>query len=418
MTGTDQKTGSQAGPLAGIRVLDLSRVLAGPWAAQTLGDLGADVIKIEKPGTGDDTRSWGPPFFESRETPGETMAAYYMSANRNKRSVAVDMATAEGQQLIRQLAAECDIVVENFKVDGLKKYGLDYSGLSAVNPAIIYCSITGFGQTGPYKDRPGYDLLVQAMGGMMSVTGERDQLPGGGPQKTGIAIADLFTGLYGVIGILAALHHRDKTGEGQHIDMSLLDTQVAVMGNQAYGYLVSGVEPVRMGNAHNSIVPYQSFASSDGHLILAIGNDGQFERFCAAVGMNDISEDERFRTNPARVRNRETLIPLLEKIMLSRTTDQWVELLEDHTVPGGPINGMKRVFENEQVVARELSKTIARGNGEVLPTVASPMQFSKTPVGYNRPPPKLGEHTQEVLNEILKMDPSEIARLKAVLGHS
>jgi len=407
-----------AGPLAGIRVLDLSRVLAGPWATQTLGDLGADVIKIEKPEAGDDTRSWGPPFFESSKTPGETMAAYYMSANRNKRSVAVDIATEDGQQLIRRIAAECDIVVENFKVGGLAKYGLDYAALSAVNPAIIYCSITGFGQTGPYRDRPGYDFLVQGLGGMMSVTGERDDLPGGGPQKTGIATADLFTGLYGVIGILAALHHRDKTGEGQHIDMSLLDTQVAVMGNQALGYLISGNEPTRMGNAHNSIVPYQTFASSDGHLILAIGNDGQFARFCAAVGMNDLSEDERFRTNPARVTNREILIPVIEKIMLSRTTDQWVGLLEAHTVPGGPINGMKRVFENEQVVARAVSKTIARDNGEDLPTVASPMQFSKTPVAYNRPPPKLGEHTREVLDEILKMDPSEIARLKDVLGHS
>lgn len=413
---TTDQAAKQGGPLAGIRVLDLSRVLAGPWATQTLGDLGADVIKIEKPGSGDDTRTWGPPFFESTETPGETMAAYYMSANRNKRSVAVDMATADGQALIRQIAAECDIVVENFKVGGLKKYGLDYAGLSAVNPRLIYCSITGFGQTGPYSDRPGYDFLVQGLGGMMSVTGERDDLPGGGPQKTGIATADLFTGLYGVIGILAALHHREKIGEGQHIDMSLLDTQVAVMGNQALGYLISGVEPTRMGNAHISIVPYQTFATKDGHMILAIGNDGQFQRFCAALGMNDLSEDKRFKTNPARVTNREILIPVLEKIMVERTTDQWVELLEAHTVPGGPINGMKRVFENEQVVARDMSKTIERGNGETLPTVASPMQFSKTPVAYNRPPPKLGEHTQEVLDEILKLDPDEIARLKSVLG--
>ncbi len=404
------------GPLSGIRVLDLSRVLAGPWATQTLGDLGADVIKIEKPGGGDDTRAWGPPFFESVETPGETMAAYYMSANRNKRSVAIDMATADGQALIRQLAAECDIVVENFKVGGLAKYGLDYAGLSAVNPRIIYCSITGFGQSGPYSDRPGYDFLVQGLGGMMSVTGERDDLPGGGPQKTGIATADLFTGLYGVIGVLAALHHRDKTGEGQHIDMSLLDTQVAVMGNQALGYLISGTEPTRMGNAHISIVPYQTFATRDGHMILAIGNDGQFARFCTAVGREDLSGDERYRTNPARVTNRDSLIPLLEEIMLTRTTDEWVELLEANTVPGGPINGMKRVFENEQVAARNMSKNIIRGNGEAMPTVASPMQFSKTKVGYSRPPPKLGEHTREVLDEILKLGPSEIARLKAVLG--
>jgi len=409
-------TDQQTGPLSGIRVLDLSRVLAGPWATQTLGDLGADVIKVEKPGNGDDTRSWGPPFFESTVTPGETMAAYYMSANRNKRSVAIDMATTDGQDLIRQLAAECDIVVENFKVGGLAKYGLDYAGLSAVNPGIVYCSITGFGQTGPYRDRPGYDFLVQGLGGMMSVTGERDDLPGGGPQKPGIATADLFTGLYGVIGILAALYHRDKTGEGQHIDMSLLDAQVAVMGNQALGYLISGNEPRRMGNAHISIVPYQTFASKDGHLILAIGNDGQFARFCAAVGRGDLSADDRFTTNPARVTHRGSLIPVLEEIMRTRTTDQWVELLEANSVPGGPINGMKRVFENEQVVARNMSKNIVRDNGEAMPTVASPMHFSKTKVGYNRPPPKLGEHTREVLDEILKLEPSEIARLKAVLG--
>lgn len=417
MMGGPQSTGPQVGPLAGIRVLDLSRVLAGPWATQTLGDLGADVIKIEKPGSGDDTRTWGPPFFESSQAPGETMAAYYMSANRNKRSVAIDMATADGQALIRQIAVECDIVVENFKVGGLAKYGLDYAGLSAVNPKLIYCSITGFGQTGPYSDRPGYDFLVQGLGGMMSVTGERDDMPGGGPQKTGIATADLFTGLYGVIGILAALHHREQTGEGQHIDMSLLDTQVAVMGNQALGYLISGNEPTRMGNAHISIVPYQTFATKDGHMILAVGNDGQFSRFCKAVGRTDLSGDDRFKTNPGRVTNRDTLIPILDEIMLTRSTDEWVALLEANTVPGGPINGMQRVFENEQIVARDMSKFIARGNGETLPTVASPMQFSKTPVAYNRPPPKLGEHTQEVLDEILKLAPEEIARLKSILGN-
>ena len=405
-----------AGPLKGIRVLDLSRVLAGPWAGQCLGDLGADVIKVERPGSGDDTRSWGPPFWESSVETGETMAAYYMSANRNKRSIAIDITKADGQELVRLLATECDIVIENFKVGGLAKYGLDYGSLSAVNPGIIYCSITGFGQTGPYKDRPGYDFLVQGLGGMMSVTGERDDLPGGGPQKTGIATADVFTGLYGVIGILAALHHREKTGEGQHIDMSLLDTQVAIMGNQALGYLVSGNEPKRMGNAHISIVPYQTFASSDGHIILAIGNDGQFARFCAAVGRDDLSADVRFATNPERVRNRDILIPVLEDIMVTRTTDEWVSLLEANTVPGGPINGMKRVFENEQVVAREVHKEIDRPNGESVPTIASPIFYSKTKIEYNRPPPEIGEHNDEILEEVLRLDDSQKAKFRSILG--
>ncbi len=405
-----------AGPLRGIRVLDLSRVLAGPWAGQCLGDLGADVIKVEKPGCGDDTRSWGPPYFQSTVDETETMAGYYMSANRNKRSITIDITNVDGQALVKRLAAESDIVVENYKVGGLKKYGLDYTGLSAVNPGIIYCSITGFGQTGPYKDRPGYDFLVQGLGGMMSVTGERDDLPGGGPQKTGLATADVFTGLYGVIGILAALHHREKTREGQHIDMSLLDTQVAIMGNQAMGYLVSGVEPKRMGNAHTSIVPYQAFESADGHIILAVGNDGQFARFCKAVGREDLCADDRYRTNPARVRNRDSLIPVVEEIMKTRTTDDWVNLLEANTVPGAPINGMQRVFENEQVIARNVRLDLDRGNGETAPTIACPIRYSKTEVEYDRSPPRLGEHTQEILNEILGMDETEIAKLKAALG--
>ncbi len=405
-----------AGPLQGIRVLDLSRVLAGPWAGQCLGDLGADVIKVERPGVGDDTRSWGPPFFESSIEPGESMAAYYMSANRNKRSITIDITKPDGQELVRRLAAKCDIVIENFKAGGLAKYGLDYAGLSAVNPGMIYCSITGFGHAGPYKDRPGYDFLVQGLGGMMSVTGERDDLPGGGPQKTGIATADVFTGLYGVIGILAALHHREQTGEGQHIDMSLLDTQVAIMGNQALGYLVSGQEPKRMGNAHASIVPYQSFASRDGHIILAIGNDGQFARFCKAVGREDLSSDKRYRTNPNRVRNRDTLVPIIADIMKSRTTDEWVSLLEANTVPGGPINGMKRVFENEQVVARGVKIDLDRGNGETVPSIANPIVYSSTKVGYDRPPPKLGEHTDEILDEVLSLSDEEKARFRTILG--
>lgn len=410
---TGPAKGTACGPLAGVRVLDLSRVLAGPWATQTLGDLGADVIKVEKPGSGDDTRAWGPPFFGNKD---DQLSAYFMSANRGKRSLALDITCEEGQEIVRKLAAECDIVVENFKVGGLEKYGLDYASLSVVRPDIIYCSITGFGQTGPYRNRPGYDLLIQGLGGMMSITGEPDSVPGGGPMRAGVAVTDLFTGMYSTVAILAALHHREKTGKGQHIDMGLLDTQVAVLANQGMSYLVSGNAPGRQGNSHPSIVPYQSFVTKDGHLILAVGNDGQFARFCAAVGRQDLSGDDRFRTNPARVANREIFIPLLEEIMLTRTTDDWVELLEANTVPGGPINGIKRVFENEQVTARGMSKNITRDNGEAMPTVASPMQFSKTKVAYNRPPPKLGEHTREVLDEILKMDRSEIARLKAALG--
>jgi crotonobetainyl-CoA:carnitine CoA-transferase CaiB-like acyl-CoA transferase len=376
--------------------------------------MGADVIKVERPGTGDDTRAWGPPFFAA-DDPDEKMATYYMSANRNKRSIALDIASPTGQQVVRDIAARADIVVENFKVGGLAKYGLDYASLSAINPGLIYCSITGFGQTGPYKERPGYDFLVQGLGGMMSVTGERDDLPGGGPQKTGIATADIFTGLYGVIGVLAALHHRDKTGEGQHIDMSLLDTQIAVMGNQALGYLVSGVEPKRMGNAHVSIVPYQAFATNDGHVILAVGNDGQFQRFCKAAGCSELAEDPRFKTNPARVENRDVLIPLLDDVMCGRTTDDWIDLLERNTVPGGPINGMERVFANPQAQAREMKRSIISRNGQDIPTVSSPICFSKTPVEYRMAPPKVGEHTEAILEEILKLGPDERAELLKAL---
>lgn len=404
-----------AGPLAGVRVLDLSRVLAGPWATQCLGDMGADVIKVERPGTGDDTRAWGPPFFESSDPDSDRIAGYYLSANRNKRSIALDITSSEGQHAIRQIALESDILVENFKVGGLKKYGLDYESLSVLNPRLIYCSITGFGQTGPYAGRPGYDFLVQGLGGMMSVTGERDDLPGGGPQKTGVATADVFTGLYGVIGILAALHHRGQTGEGQHIDMSLLDTQISIMGNQAVGYLVSGNEPKRMGNAHNSIVPYEVFESADGHVILAVGNDSQFKSFCEVVDRPELATDPRYKTNPARVEHRSAIVPIVQEIMRERSTDDWVQLLEKNNVPCSPINGMKRVFEDAQVVDRGVRVLVKRSNGEEVPTVGNPIRFSKTPVQYEGAAPDLGEHTAEILQEIKGLSDDERAKLRAAI---
>lgn len=387
-----------AGPLSGIRVLDLSRILAGPWAGQCLADLGADVIKVENPNGGDDTRTWGPPFFEEGDT---RLSAYYMCANRGKRSVAIDITTPEGQATVKELAAKSDIVLENFKVGGLRKYGLDYEGLSAVNSGLIYCSITGFGQTGPYANRPGYDLLIQALGGLMSITGEADGVPGGGPQRAGVAVTDLFTGLYSTIAILGALHHREKTGEGQHIDMSLLDTQVAVLANQGSNYLVSGKAPQRQGNSHPTIVPYQSFKTKDGYMILAVGNDGQFARFCAAAGMPALAEDERFKTNPARVAHREALVPIVAGIIAGKTTDEWVAILEAANVPGGPINTIDRVFEDAQVKARGLALTLEGDDGAALPSVASPIRYSKTKIEYKKAPPKLGQDTAAVLQELL-----------------
>ncbi|WP_417461595.1 CaiB/BaiF CoA transferase family protein [Kordiimonas sp.] len=387
-----------AGPLSGIRVLDLSRILAGPWAGQCLADLGADVIKVENPNGGDDTRTWGPPFFNEGET---NLSAYYMCANRGKRSVAIDITTPEGQVLVRELAAKSDIVIENFKVGGLKKYGLDYEGLSAVNSGLIYCSITGFGQTGPYANRPGYDLLIQALGGLMSITGEADGVPGGGPQRAGVAVTDLFTGLYSTIAILGALHHREKTGEGQHIDMSLLDTQVAVLANQGSNYLVSGKAPKRQGNSHPTIVPYQSFKTKDGYMILAVGNDGQFARFCAAAGMPALAEDERFKTNPSRVAHRDALVPIVAGIIAGKTTDEWVGVLEAANVPGGPINTIDRVFDDAQVKARGLALTLEGEGGVTLPSVASPIRYSKTKIEYKKAPPKLGQDTAAVLHDVL-----------------
>ena len=399
------------GPLAGLRVLDLTRVLAGPWATQLLADYGADVIKVEKPGEGDDTRGWGPPFLTNPDgTRGD--AAYFLAANRGKSSVAIDMAAPQGQKLITDLAAKCDIVIENFKVGGLKKYGLDYDSLKAINPRLIYCSITGFGQTGPYAHRAGYDFMIQAMGGLMAVTGERDDRPGGGPQKVGVAVADLFTGLYAVTAILAAVVHQRATGQGQYIDVALLDTQVAMLANLNSNYLVSGKVPGRMGNAHLNIVPYQTFQTADGHIIVAVGNDRQYREFCTIIGVPDLAKDARFASNRGRVENRQLLIPLLTAPMLARTTGQWVEAFEAAAVPCGPILGIDQVFQNEQVLARGLQIGLTREDGVQVPGVANPAVFSETPVEYDKAPPRLGHDTDKVLAETLGLKPEAIAGLR------
>jgi len=392
------------GALHGLKVLDLSRVLAGPWAGQLLGDLGADVVKVERPGPGDDTRTWGPPWVKDETGADSRQAAYFQCANRNKRSVAIDIATPEGQAQVRALAAQADVVLENFKVGGLAGYGLDYASLAADNPKLVYCSITGFGQTGPYAPRAGYDFLIQGMGGLMSLTGRSDAEDGAGPQKVGVALVDVMTGLYATIAVLAALSHRDRTGEGQHIDMALLDVQVATLANQASNYLTSGVAPRRMGNAHPNIVPYQDFPTADGDMILAIGNDGQFARFCTAAGHSEWAADERFATNPARVANRTVLIPLLRQATVMKTTAEWISTLESLAVPCGPINRLPEVFDDPQVVARGLRIDVPHPAFGSVPLVACPIRLSATPVQYRSAPPTLGEHTAEVLAEWLGPD--------------
>ena len=392
------------GALHGLKVLDLSRVLAGPWAGQLLGDLGADVVKVERPGPGDDTRTWGPPWVKDETGADSRQAAYFQCANRNKRSVAIDIATPEGQAQVRALAAQADVVLENFKVGGLAAYGLDYASLAADNPHLVYCSITGFGQTGPYAPRAGYDFLIQGMGGLMSLTGRSDAEDGAGPQKVGVALVDVMTGLYATIAVLAALSHRDRTGEGQHIDMALLDVQVATLANQASNYLTSGVAPRRMGNAHPNIVPYQDFPTADGDMILAIGNDGQFARFCTAAGHSEWAADERFATNPARVANRTVLIPLLRQATVMKTTAEWISTLESLAVPCGPINRLPEVFDDPQVVARGLRIDVPHPAFGSVPLVACPIRLSATPVQYRSAPPMLGEHTAEVLAEWLRPD--------------
>lgn len=400
------------GPLSGIRVLDLTRVLAGPWATQMLADFGAEVVKIEKPGEGDDTRGWGPPFLTNADgSRGD--AAYFQSANRGKWSVCIDMASPEGQALIRGLAAKSDVVIENFKVGGLRKYGLDYESLKAVNPRLIYCSITGFGQSGPYAQRAGYDFMIQGMGGIMSVTGQPDGAPGAEPMKVGVAFADIFTGLHAVIGIEAALFHRERTGQGQYLDLALLDSQVAVLANQALNYLVGGKAPTRLGNAHPNIVPYQTFETADGYIIMAVGTDRQYAEYCTIIGAPHLSGDERFRTNRGRVENRAALIPLLQPFMKARSTADWVTAFEAAAVPCGPINSIDQVFANPQVLARGLQVGLTRDDGVQVPGVANPIVFSETPVQYEKPSPRLGDGTEKVLREHLGLAEGEIASLRA-----
>ena len=403
--------------LDGIRILDLSRVLAGPWCTQTLADLGADVIKIERPATGDDTRTWGPPFLRDAQGRDTHEAAYYLGTNRNKRSVTCDIAHPAGQALVRELARHCHVFVENFKVGDMARYGLDYASLRALNPKLVYCSVTGFGQDGPYRERAGYDYAVQGMGGLMSITGERDDL-GGGPQKVGVAVADLFTGMYSSVAILAALRHADRTGQGQHIDMALLDTQVAMLANLGANYLVSGNVPARAGNAHQNIVPYQVFEvapAPDGHrdhLILAVGNDGQFARFCEVAGRPELARDERFARNQDRVRNRALLVPLLEVVMKTRTKAQWLPALEAAKVPCGAINNLAEVFADPQVNARGMVDEWTHPLQPALRLVASPMKLSETPVRRELPPPLLGQHTDEVLAGVLGWDAGRIQGLR------
>jgi crotonobetainyl-CoA:carnitine CoA-transferase CaiB-like acyl-CoA transferase len=407
MTATPAATAPQA--LAGVRVLDLSRVLAGPWATQTLADLGADVIKVERPATetrpgGDDTRGWGPPFLKDGTGVDTAEAAYYLGTNRNKRSITVDIARPEGQALIRRIAQRSDVFVENYKVGDMARYGLDFATLHALNPRLVYCSITGFGQTGPYRERAGYDYAIQGMGGLMSVTGPSraeiaDDHPGGGPQKVGVAVADLFTGMYACTAILAALRHRDQTGEGQAIDMALLDTQVAMLANLGANFLVTGAAPQRMGNAHQNIVPYQVFEVADGHMIVAVGNDLQFARFCAVIGAPELAQDARFARNAERVRHRATLVPMLGALMKTRTRGDWLSALEAATVPCGPINDLADVFADPQVQARQMTIRLPHPQADTVHLVANPMKFSATPVQYRQAPPLLGEHTSEVLKE-------------------
>ncbi|MBN9576637.1 MAG: CoA transferase [Alicycliphilus denitrificans] len=400
-----------AGALSGIFVLDLTRILAGPWCTQMLADLGADVIKVERPRAGDDTRHWGPPWLPAAD--GERAdSTYYTAANRNKKSISVDIASKEGQALVRELALRADVVVENYKVGDLARYGLDYASLRAINPRLVYCSITGYGQDGPYADRPGYDFVFQGEGGLMSVTGEADDKPGGGPQKVGVAVTDLMTGMYASVAILAALNHRHASGTGQYIDIALLDCIAAMGANHAATHLLTGSVPRRYGNAHAVMVPYQVFRTADGHIIVAAGNDAQWQRFCQAIERPDLGADARFATAPGRITHRLVLIPDMERTMLTQSSDYWLERLSAHDVPNGRINDYRQVFEHPQLVHRGMRVDIPTDDGGSMASVANPIRFSETPIGYRAAPPRLGQHTSQVLGDLLGKTPEELVALQ------
>ncbi|MEY3979406.1 MAG: hypothetical protein RLZZ375_835 [Pseudomonadota bacterium] len=401
------------GALSHLRVVDLSRVLAGPWASQILADMGADVIKIERPGSGDDTRGWGPPFLKDEAGNDTTEAAYYLGANRGKKSLTLNIAAPEAQEIIRHLVKDADVFIENYKVGDMARYGLSYQDLKQINPRIVYCSITGFGQTGPMAEIAGYDFIVQGLGGLMSITGERDDLPGGGPQKVGVAVADIMTGLYSTIAILAAIEHRRISGEGQYIDMALLDVQVATIANMNMNYLCSGKVPGRQGNAHANIVPYQVFNAADGELILAVGNDTQFAKLCAVLGCPEIAGDERYAKNANRVRHRDALLPLLQQRLVTGSVEQWVSLLQPEGIPCGPVNSIAQTFANPQVVHRQMRIDLPHPLAGSVPSVANPIKFSGTPIQYGDAPPTLGQHSDQVLKEYVGLSDAEIEALKA-----
>jgi crotonobetainyl-CoA:carnitine CoA-transferase CaiB-like acyl-CoA transferase len=403
----------RAGALSHLRVLDLSRILAGPWCSQNLADMGADVIKVERPGVGDDTRVWGPPWLHPAEGQERTDSTYFAAANRGKRSITVDIARPQGQQLIRQLAAISDVVIENYKIGDLKRYGLDYESLAKINPRLVYCSITGYGQNGPSAHKPGYDFVFQAMGGLMSITGERDDLPGGGPQKAGIAIADVITGMYATIAILSALQHRTVSGTGQYIDMALLDCIVALGGNQVTGHFANGKIPGRYGNAHASLVPYQVFTVADGEIVVAVGNDTQWQQYCAAIERPDLGADPRWHKVTGRVTGRQTLVPELARTMLTKGRDEWLSRLEASGVPCGPINNYAQVFEDVQVRHRQLRVDMTRPDGSAVATIASPLRLQGTPPVYDRAPPALGDATDAVLSDLLGIARANIDRLRS-----
>ncbi|WP_181296371.1 CaiB/BaiF CoA-transferase family protein [Pseudomonas sp. Q2-TVG4-2] len=401
-----------SGALSHIRVLDLSRVLAGPWAGQILGDLGAEVIKIERPRTGDDTRHWGPPYLKDAQGENTSEAAYYLSANRNKQSLTLDFTQPEGQRIIRDLVAKCDVLLENFKVGGLAAYGLDYESLKAINPRLIYCSITGFGSDGPYAQRAGYDFMIQGLGGLMSLTGRAEGEEGAGPVKVGVALTDILTGLYATVGVLAALNHREQKGVGQHVELALLDVQVACLANQAMNYLTTGVPPKRMGNAHPNIVPYQDFPTADGDIILTVGNDGQFRKFAEVAGRPEWADDPRFASNKARVAHRQELVPMIRQVTVFRTTAEWVAALEQAGVPCGPINDLAQVFADPQVQARGMHVDMPHSLAGSVPQVASPIRLSETPVEYRSAPPLLGEHSEALLQRLVGLSFEKILSLR------